>query len=399
MSKIKIGKWQDSLPDGYDVHDDFKKTKEIEDYDFNAVKDAIKNAVEYKKEKKGYKVLDMNSLMEEYDTPPKQIIKNMVVEKGVTVIAGTDGVGKTWFALQMAFCVSTGKDLIGFKTLKRPVLVIQFELSPEQLADRLKMFQKSYGTVSQEFLDFAILENDLIFTNAWEKVSTTVIEKGIKNGIIIIDNLYTSTNADLSTNQYLKPVLQMVEKIKNETGNAIVLVAHHNKTDGEEPLLNKNIITGGKTLTNYVSNVFQIGNSSFGVDCRRAKITKVRDGHCDLEHQAIRLDWNPDDCIFTRGGIIVNEMAHCKPISKRWEYDIIIGFSEYESLRNAKYFDRQRLWQFLTTLDGWDKTSSNETKVTRFLNRLISWGLINKTNEYNKYELNWDEIAILNVEK
>ena len=46
-----------------------------------------------------------------------------------------------------------------------------------------------------------------------------------------------------------------------------------------------------------------------GADYRRTKITKVRDGHCDLLHQAFRMDWNPEKCIFTRGGIITNEMA------------------------------------------------------------------------------------------
>ena len=348
------------------------------------------------KNKKGYTVLDMDTIMNKFDKPPEQIVEHVVVEKGVTVIAGTDGVGKTWFALQMAFCIATGKDLIGFKTLKRPVLVIQFELSPEQLADRLKLFRKSYGTANQGFLDFAVLEGDLIFTDAWEKVKTTAIEKKLRNGVIIIDNLYTSTNADTSNNQYLKPVLQKVDQIKNETGNAIVLIAHHNKTDGEESLLNKDIISGGKTLTNYVSNVLQIGNSSFGADYRRAKITKVRDGYCDLLHQAFRLDWNPDDCLFDRGGIIANELAHCKPITDRWEYDIIIGFSEYESFKEREYFNRQRFWEYLSTLDGWDKTPSNETKVTRLINRLVSWGLVNKKS-HNQYELNNDEIKLLNT--
>ena len=47
MAEIKIGKWQDDLPDGYDVHDDLRKTREIEDFDFNAVKEAIDNAVEF----------------------------------------------------------------------------------------------------------------------------------------------------------------------------------------------------------------------------------------------------------------------------------------------------------------------------------------------------------------
>jgi hypothetical protein len=346
-----------------------------------------------KQQKQGYRVIDMNTLMKEYDNPPKQIIEHMVVEKGVSIISGTDGVGKSWICLQMAFDVSTGKDFLDFKSLKRPVLVIQFELSPEQLAERLKSFQKTYGLVNQEFLDFALLEGDMIFTNAWEKVRTTILENGIKDGVVIIDNIYASTAADLSNNQYLKPVLQKIEQIKNETGNAIVLIAHHNKTDGEEPILNKDIISGGKTFTNYVSNVLQIGNSSFSVDCRRAKITKVRDGYCDLLHQAFRLDWNPDKCLFTRGGIIANEMAHCKPITDRWEYGLIIGFSEYESQNDSKQFDRNCLWQYLSTIDGWEKTPSNETKVTRFISRLVAWGLIIKMDEYNKYQLNWDEIA------
>jgi hypothetical protein len=347
---------------------------------------------------KGYKVLDMETLMKKYNTPPKQIVEYLVVEKGVTVIAGTDGVGKTWFALQLAFCVATGKDLIGFKTLKRPVLVIQFELSPEQLADRLKSFQKTYGTVNQEFLDFALLEDDLIFSDAWEKVRTTIVKKRLKNGVIIIDNLYTSTDADVSTNQYLKPVLQMVEKIKNETGTAIVLVGHHNKTDGEEKPLNKDLITGGKTLTNYASNVFQIGNSSMSTNYRRAKITKVRDGYCDLLQQAIRLDWRPNDCLFNRGGIIVNEMAHCKPITDKWEYELIIGFSEYESLNESNSFDRNGLWKYLSTIDGWEKTPAIETKVSRLLKSLQNWGFIEKVS-HNNYQLILDEIKILNAKK
>ena len=149
-----------------------------------------KDSIENIKCQKGYKVLDMETLIKKYDTPLKQIVEHIVVEKGATIIAGTDGVGKTWFSLQMAFCIATGKDFIGFKTIKRPVLVIQFELSPEQLADRLKSFQESIGTINQKYLDFAVLENDLIFSNAWEKVKTTVLEKGINNGVIIIDNIY-----------------------------------------------------------------------------------------------------------------------------------------------------------------------------------------------------------------
>ncbi len=393
---VRIAKWNESLADGYDVWDEWKKTMTDKNYHYDELDEAIKNAVEYKFPNKGFEVIDMKTLMNKYNIPLIHIIENLLVEKSVTLVAGTDGVGKTWLVMQMAFCLASGKEFLGFKVEKRPVLLIQFELSPEQISERLIPFQKNFGFVNNKYLDFALLGKDSIFSDAWRKVENTIDENGMKDAVIIIDNIYASTDADVSNNHFMKPLLQKIHKIKTQTGNSIVLVGHHNKTDDGEPLLNKNIITGGKTLTNYVSNVFQMGDSSMGTDYRRAKITKVRDGHCDLLHQAFRLDWNPDKCLFTRGGIITNEMAHCKPKTNRWEYEVIIEFSEYESQRNAKDFDRHRLWEFLSTKDGWEKTSSNETKVTRLINRLKVWGLIIPKG-YNKYELNWDEIAILNA--
>ena len=111
-----------------------------------------------------------------------------------------------------------------------------------------------------------------------------------------------------------------VDEIRKNTGCSFVLIAHHNKHDGDtEPILGKNIITGGKTLTNYVSNVFQIGTSSMGADIRRGKITKIRDHYSDLLNEPLRLDWNPESCIFEYKGTIVNEKIHCEEYKKRWE--------------------------------------------------------------------------------
>ena len=98
--------------------------------------------------------------------------------------------------------------------------------------------------------------------------------------------------------------------MKNNTNNAFVLIAHHNKHDGDtEPLLTKSIITGGKTLTNFAHNVIQIGNSSMGADIRRGKITKMRDTFSELYNEPIRLIFNPDTCRFEFGGVIANERA------------------------------------------------------------------------------------------
>lgn len=388
---VKIIQWDKSLPKGYDIYDDGKQTG------FAKFDDAVVNATEYTipipKQLKGFKVMDANELINTYKEPPKHIVEHMMVEGGVSLISGTDGVGKTWFGLQMGICIASGKEFLGFAVKKKPVLIIQFELSPEQLSDRLKKYDLN-GT--EGFLDFVVLkDDDLIFTDAWKKIEQTIDARGLVDGVVLIDNLYTSTNADVSKNQDLKPLLIIVDRLKRTTGNAFALFGHHNKHEGDrEPILTKNIITGGKTLTNYVSNVFQLGNSSMGADVRRGKITKTRDSYTDLEHLPIRLEWNPEECLFSRQGIISNELLHTIQMEKQWEIKVLCELADY--MNNEDEFDRQRLMPFIESMFPLETPDTNYKKGTRWLKKMESYGLISGGN--NRYKLNRDEIRYLESE-
>ena len=186
----------------------------------------------------------------------------------------------------------------------------------------------------------------------------------------------------------------MVDKLKRNTGNAFCLVGHHNKQDGErEPLLTKNLITGGKTLTNYVSNVIQIGNSSMGADVRRMKITKTRDSYTDIENMPIRLEWNPEECLFIKKGVISNEVLHTFPLKKQWEFKVLI---EMADTIEENYFDRKRLMTFITPLFPEDNPDTNYKRGTRWLTKMTSFGLI--IGSGNRYELNHEEIKYLEKE-
>ena len=387
---VRMLKWDDDLPDGFDITDALDKGMDF----FNGV---LENTEEYHLELpttlKGFKVMDANELINTYKEPPKHIVEHMMVEGGVSLISGTDGVGKTWFGLQMGICIASGKEFLGFAVKKKPVLIIQFELSPEQLSDRLKKYDLN-GT--EGFLDFVVLkDDDLIFTDAWKKIEQTIDARGLVDGVVLIDNLYTSTNADVSKNQDLKPLLIIVDRLKRTTGNAFALFGHHNKHEGDrEPILTKNIITGGKTLTNYVSNVFQLGNSSMGADVRRGKITKTRDSYTDLEHLPIRLEWNPEECLFSRQGIISNELLHTIQMEKQWEIKVLCELADY--MNNEDEFDRQRLMPFIESMFPLETPDTNYKKGTRWLKKMESYGLISGGN--NRYKLNRDEIRYLESE-
>jgi hypothetical protein len=391
-TNVSIIQWDESLPSGYDVYDDFGKTA-LEEFD-----KAIANAKEYQLEEKqvqGYSLMDANKLMNTYTTPPKPIIQNLVVEKGVTVVSGTDGVGKTWFGLEMAISIASGRKFLEFDVRKKPVLVIQFELSNDQLSTRLSKYDLSGAEGN---IQFAVLkDDDMIFTDAWAKIGQTITEMNLTDGVVLVDNIYTSTDKDVSKNHELKPLLKMVEHLKNTTGNSFILIAHHNKHDGDkEPILQKCIITGGKTLTNYVSNVFQIGTSSLGADLRRGKITKTRDGFTELYNEPLLLSLNPDTCYWEYRGVIPNEDLHCTQITKKWEYKVLIEFDARQN--DVIDFNRNTIRLYMEGEYPDLAPNTINQKITRWLNKMVEFGLI-KDRGHDKYQLNRDAIKNLNLDE
>ena len=104
-TKVLIAQWDSSLPKGYDVYDDYETG-------FEKVDEAIVNAKEYEtgplvqantsEEQKGYNMVSPLELIEKNPQPPEPIVDLLLQERGVTIISGTDGVGKTWFGLQLA---------------------------------------------------------------------------------------------------------------------------------------------------------------------------------------------------------------------------------------------------------------------------------------------------------
>ena len=389
---VKIAQWDKSLPEGYDIIDDSQKENIFDELD-----KAIVNANEYEltdskpDNTKGYPIMNIHKIKETSTKPPEAIVQNLLVDNGVTLISGTDGVGKTWFGLQMAVAIASGEPFLGWKVNKKPVLMIQFELSESQLGYRLQQFDTT--KTDDNFHCTAMQNDDLIFSDAWVKIANTIIENDLHNSVVIVDNLYTSTHRDVSANHDLKPLLKRIDEIRKNTGCSFVLIAHHNKHEGDkEPILGKNIITGGKTLTNYVSNVFQIGISSMGADIRRGKITKMRDAYSDLLNEPLRLRWNVESCTFEYEGTIMNESLHCEQIKGKWEYKVLIEFSERNT--DEPVFDRQKIQLFIEGHFPDDSPSTNSKKTTRWLNKMEEYNLIKKT-KYNKYELEVEAIKLL----
>ena len=202
--------------------------------------------------------------------------------------------------------------------------------------------------------------------------------------MVIVDNLYTSVSGDVSDNAQMNQILSDVSNIRDSTDNAIILFGHHNKGTLKDKQLNKDQIQGGKQLTNFVSNVLQIGESKLSTELRIAKITKIRDEQSELENIPFKLHWDSETVTFSRGSIINKEEVHFIEPKERWEIKILLELASYEELLKNPQFSRERLRPFLP--EGMELR-----KESRLLKRWVEWGFV-KYIKYDTYELKFDEI-------
>lgn len=125
-----------------------KKGGSIIDYLMAVDKLTLKQAIDkfkyelcgIKKEKKSIKSIHSMTAKElaTKKLPKSYIVVKGLLGQGVSVLAGQPKQKKSWFALDLCHCVSTGQPFLGLETTKSACLYLTLEDSFERLQDRMK---------------------------------------------------------------------------------------------------------------------------------------------------------------------------------------------------------------------------------------------------------------------
>ena len=93
--------------------------------------------------------------------------------------------------------------------------------------------------------------------------------------MLIIDNLYTSSEVDTVKNDQLRNLISTIENIKNEYRLSILVVAHHKKMAEKQIPLDTSMVFGGSFYSFWLDNLIQLA-STFHEPLKVMKITKTR---------------------------------------------------------------------------------------------------------------------------
>lgn len=171
--------------------------------------------------------------------PDRQwLVKDLVADRTVSILAGDGGVGKSLLALQLAAACATGRNWLGVETKPGPVLFVSAEDETDEINRRMLDIAKAEGFGLDDLHRFAVVPRaglDAVMgapdangrirpTKLWRKLETAVAR--MKPALVVLDTL-----ADVfSGSEIVRPeVRQFVGQVRGlalEHGCAALILAH-----------------------------------------------------------------------------------------------------------------------------------------------------------------------------
>lgn len=229
------------------------------------------------------------SMAELFDNiyPPKvPIVENLLYE-GTYLFVGSPKVGKSFFMAQLAYCVSTGTPLWGYKTTPSETLYLALEDNYARLQRRLATMYDTDATPNFHMSIMAKTLND----GLREQLENYMVNNP-KTKLIVIDTLKKIRDKEIEQYSY-NADYEIIEHLKGfaDTHKICLLIVHHTRKQGSEDTFDT--ISGSNGLLGAADGAF-IMQKQKRVE---GKATLDIAGR-DQQDQRLHLQFNKTNCLW-----------------------------------------------------------------------------------------------------
>jgi hypothetical protein len=219
---------------------------------------------------------------------PAKLFGDLWLENELAILFADTAKGKSLLAVQIAESIARGRPIEPFEMTARAqkVIYLDFELTAKQFEVRYAGERKTGGApkhyrFSDRFIRVQLRpeangadESEKLEARIRKTIEPLVKATGAK--VLIIDNItYLKRTAD-GTRETM-PLMKELKRLKDSLGLSVLVIAHTPKRYSRRPLT-VNDLAGSKILSNFVDNVFAIGQGGAGPDVRYIKHIKPRSG-------------------------------------------------------------------------------------------------------------------------
>lgn len=201
--------------------------------------------------------------------PPNFIIGDLVVEKGVTLVVGAAGIGKSTLALNAALSVANGGSFLGWACERGDAIFVNPELSSDAMARRAWQMSEALGYPTPDMTDRSDnLCGNLHLLNLrgtansldiiGKRASQLCEQKKLSPKLIVFDSLYMLASGDENDAANVTKNLLAIGRIAEETG-AGVIVTHHTTKGSQSGKSVVDRASGSGAFGRYVDALAYLG--------------------------------------------------------------------------------------------------------------------------------------------
>jgi len=228
------------------------------------------------------------------DAPGKQlefVIKGVLAANELSMLVGESQSGKSFLALDLAMSIARGRDFFGHKTRQGGVIYQAGESATGLRRRRIPAYRQHHE-VNDPTLPFVLLENQIDLFGNPEQIDALVQEClawrdtfDVPLDLIVIDTFNRATpGANENDGRDMSIVLENAEKIRRETGAAVMMV-HHMNAGGTKARGHTSLYANVDTVI-MVRKVEDAKDPS-GRQVREWTISKQKDGEDGVKHSFV----------------------------------------------------------------------------------------------------------------
>ena len=174
-------------------------------------------------------IVTASSLLKNRSKKPAETIEGVVHAGTKVVLASGSKVGKTWILIAWIIAVVTGTRIWKYITQKGKALLVNFEIRPEFMADRIEVIQK-HG--KHQDLDNLHVWNLRGATIEFEQLADAIIERALRENyaLIVLDPIYkTMVGKSENSSSTVGILCKQIDRIIEATGAAVIFAHHYTK--------------------------------------------------------------------------------------------------------------------------------------------------------------------------
>ncbi|MCF8014065.1 AAA family ATPase, partial [Candidatus Woesearchaeota archaeon] len=242
-------------------------------------------------------------------------IEGILPEKGIGIIGGDVGCGKSLISINIADCISTGKPLFGkFKTVKGKVLIIDKENAETWIQQRcLKIVKKCEGLDDVRF----VIEKDVKLDNfsPWFQRLDALISE-FNPDVIIIDSAVRFIDGDENSSKDIRKIYEFIRPLINKHNVSWILLHHLRKGYGNKSV---NDLRGSGDFGAFVDVIIMVSKNG---DVLTVKQEKNRHQKPLCPFKVTFIDTEEGDLLFQYSKDVpeevIKEYDKCATAIKKW---------------------------------------------------------------------------------